>query len=70
MVAAIDPFQDARQAIAMRFEIFGEISGIETFATGPAFARSRGYGASMDAAVGANAKGSPKYDYPMLNPCR
>jgi hypothetical protein len=34
MVAAIDPFQGARQAIAMHFEILGEISSIETFATG------------------------------------
>jgi hypothetical protein len=31
---AIDPSEGARQALAMRFEILGEISGIETFATG------------------------------------
>lgn len=30
----IDPSEGARQALAMRFEILGEISGIETFATG------------------------------------
>ena len=31
---AIDPAGWARQVLAMRFEILGEISGIETFATG------------------------------------
>lgn len=31
---AIDPAGKARQVPAMRFEIFGEISGIETFASG------------------------------------
>jgi hypothetical protein len=50
----------------MRFEILGEISGIETFATGPAFARSPGCGVSMDAAAGANAKVSPACAYPMV----
>jgi hypothetical protein len=31
---AIDPSEGAWQALAMRFEILGEISGLETFATG------------------------------------
>jgi hypothetical protein len=31
---AIDPAEVARQGLAMHFEILGEISGIETFATG------------------------------------
>jgi hypothetical protein len=31
---AIDPAGWARQVLAMRFEILGELSGIETFATG------------------------------------
>ena len=31
---AIDPAARARQVLAMHFEILGEISGIETFATG------------------------------------
>jgi hypothetical protein len=31
---AIDRSEGARQALAMRFEILGEISGIETFAAG------------------------------------
>jgi hypothetical protein len=34
MRPAIDPAGQARQVPAMRFEILGEISGIETFATG------------------------------------
>jgi hypothetical protein len=49
----------------MRFEIFGEISDIETFATGPAFARSRDFNESMDAAARANARALPACDYPM-----
>jgi hypothetical protein len=48
----------------MRFEILGEISGMEPLPPGPASARSRGYGVSMDAAVGADEV-SPACDYPM-----
>jgi hypothetical protein len=34
LVAGLDPAGSARQILAMRFEILGEISSIETFATG------------------------------------
>jgi hypothetical protein len=49
----------------MRFEILGEISGIEPSPPDPAFARSPVCGASMGAVVGANAKASLACDYPM-----
>jgi hypothetical protein len=48
----------------MRFEILGEISGIETFATGSGIreiARLR----RIYAAAGVNAKALPACDYPM-----
>jgi hypothetical protein len=62
MNPTIDPAGRARHDVTMRFEILGEISGIETFATDPAFARSRDCEGFMDAAAGANAKASPVCD--------
>jgi hypothetical protein len=40
----------------MRFEILGELTDVETFATGPESAKSLVCGESMDAAVGENAR--------------
>jgi len=49
----------------MRFEILGEISDIETFATGPSIRELPVCEGSMDVADGANAKALPGFDYPM-----
>jgi hypothetical protein len=43
----LDAAGGARQGLAMRFEILGEISGIETFATGSAYSRDRAAAANL-----------------------
>ena len=49
----------------MRFEILGEISGIETFATGSGIREIARLRRIYGRAAGANARASPAYDYPM-----
>jgi len=49
----------------MRFEILGEISGIEPSPQGLAFARSPGCAKPTGGAAGANARGSLAWSWPM-----
>jgi hypothetical protein len=49
----------------MRFEILGEISDIETFATGSGIREIARLQKFMDGADGASAKAQPVCDYPM-----
>jgi hypothetical protein len=49
----------------MQFEIFGEISDIETFATGSGIREEPGCGEFTDVVAGVNAMASPAFDSPV-----
>ncbi len=49
----------------MRFEILGEISEIETFASGPLSGSSRGCAALMDPVAGGKERGLLEFSYGM-----
>ncbi|MDH2354918.1 hypothetical protein QCM80_30260 [Bradyrhizobium sp. SSUT112] len=52
----------------MHFEILGEITEVETFASGSGIARSPGCGESMGGGAGESARALLGCDYPMALP--